>query len=315
MASVIGTWNLENLFRPGESAGPSSDSAYDEKLTALATTIEQIAPDVLAVQEVGDPDALDDLVERLEGTWHVELADPDRRGIRVGFLSRSELTEVEQHANFPDGVSAVQLNDEGETASRLGRPLLKATVDLGGSDPLTLVTCHVKSKLLTYPGNRFSPRDEDERARYALYALGLRAAEAATVRSYATTLLDGAGDQRALAVMGDLNDGVHSATTTMLVGPPGSEIGTAGFERSDKGDPMRLWNLAPLIAEDRRFTRTYEGRPEMIDHILASHALVERIDTADTVDAGGGSVTDFPSERRDAAPSDHRPVIAEIRTT
>ena len=25
---VIGTWNLENLFRPGDQAGPSDDAAY-----------------------------------------------------------------------------------------------------------------------------------------------------------------------------------------------------------------------------------------------------------------------------------------------
>lgn len=51
---------------------------------------------------------------------------------------------------------------------------------------LTLVTCHLKSKLLTYAGRRFSPRDEDERARNAVYAFNRRAAEPATVRTYAT---------------------------------------------------------------------------------------------------------------------------------
>jgi hypothetical protein len=55
------------------------------------------------------------------------------------------------------------------------------------------VSCHLKSKLLSYPGNRFNPRDEGERARYAGYALALRAAEAITLRDYATGLLDGQG--------------------------------------------------------------------------------------------------------------------------
>src|SRR3954454_2977472 len=52
---TIATWNLENLFRPGADAGPTDEDAYDAKLAALAHMIEQIAPDVLAVQEVGDP--------------------------------------------------------------------------------------------------------------------------------------------------------------------------------------------------------------------------------------------------------------------
>lgn len=46
----IATWNLENLFRPGTGAGPPSQAAaYEEKLTALAHTITQLAPDVIAV--------------------------------------------------------------------------------------------------------------------------------------------------------------------------------------------------------------------------------------------------------------------------
>ncbi len=85
---TVGTWNLENLFRPGNEAGSDSDAAYEAKLTALAETITTLAPDVLAVQEVGEPDALADLVGRLGGTWHTALADPDSRGIRVDVLSR-----------------------------------------------------------------------------------------------------------------------------------------------------------------------------------------------------------------------------------
>lgn len=53
-----------------------------------------MAPDVLAVQEIDDPEALDDLVSRLEGGWKTALADPDSRDIRVGFISKRALTKV-----------------------------------------------------------------------------------------------------------------------------------------------------------------------------------------------------------------------------
>lgn len=79
---TVGTWNLENLFGPGSEAGPDSDAVYGAKLTALAETITTLAPDVLAVQEVGEPEALADLVDRFGGTWHTALAEPDGRGIR-----------------------------------------------------------------------------------------------------------------------------------------------------------------------------------------------------------------------------------------
>ena len=64
-----------------------------------------------------------------------------------------------------------------------------------------------------------TPDDEDQRARYAAYALGRRAAEAATVRIRANQLLDGHGQDRAVIVLGDLNDTEYSATTTTLQGP------------------------------------------------------------------------------------------------
>lgn len=72
---TVATWNLENLFRPDSDAGPESEATYEAKLKALAETITELAPDVLAVQEVGEPEALGDLVDRLAGTWHTALAN------------------------------------------------------------------------------------------------------------------------------------------------------------------------------------------------------------------------------------------------
>ena len=126
--------------------------------------------------------------------------------------------------------------------AEMGRGALRVRVNIDGRD-VDLVSCHLKSKLLTFPGGRFSPRDEGERARFAGYALYRRAAEAVTLRAFANRLLDGHGRERAVIVLGDLNDEPAAATTQILLGPPGSEIGTPGFERPDQGDGARLWNL------------------------------------------------------------------------
>jgi len=65
----VATWNLENLFAPGTAAAAApSQATYEAKLTALASTITAIGPDVLAVQEIGPPPALDDLANALPGT-------------------------------------------------------------------------------------------------------------------------------------------------------------------------------------------------------------------------------------------------------
>lgn len=99
---------------------------------------------------------------------------------------------------------------------------------------------------------------------------------------------------------------------TLINGPGGSEIGTAGFDRPDRGDATRLWNLAPAIPAERRFSRTYRGRRELIDHILISHALLAGLGDVDTLDIGATSVTDTPSARAGEPASDHRPVLADL---
>lgn len=231
---VVGTWNVENLFRPGSDAGPDSDAAYDAKLTALARTITGLAPDVLAVQEIGDPKALADLVTRLDGRWHSELADPDGRGIRVGVLSRLPLSDVEQVVAFPKGLRPIQVDDTDTILHQMGRPALRVRVTVN-STTVDVVSCHLKSKLLTFPGGRFSPTDEDERARFAVYALHRRAAEAATVRAYATALLAGHGQQRALLVTGDLNDEPRPRprnSCTARPAPRSAHPGTTGRTRA-----------------------------------------------------------------------------------
>ncbi|WP_420841945.1 endonuclease/exonuclease/phosphatase family protein [Haloactinopolyspora alba] len=312
---VIATWNLENLFLPGEGSGHPPDRAtYDAKLDALASTVEGAgAVDVLAVQEVGDAEAATDLAARLGESWTVHLSQhPDPRGIRVGVLSTRPITETEDVAEFPAELGGVRSSDDGETTTRMRRGAFRARFDTDAG-PVDVVTCHLKSKLLTYPGGRFWPRSEGERARYGAYALYQRAAEATTVRSWANRIIDGEGQQRSVVVCGDLNDEVRAATTQILLGPGGSEIGTPGEERPDQGDAWRLWNTAPLIPQERRYSRIYRGRRELIDHVLVSHELLQHVDEVDSlVDRALPSVDDTPTARAQATHSDHAPVVARF---
>ncbi|MEV0257127.1 endonuclease/exonuclease/phosphatase family protein [Streptomyces sp. NPDC050732] len=328
---IVGTWNLENLYRPGGEYGPKDKVTYEAKLASLAAAVTALGPSVLGVQEVGDRAALEDLASLLEGTWHLTLSrHADDRGIRVGFLTSLPVSVVADEAAFPERVRPVQADDTGRTTSRAGRGILAVTVSTRAFF-FDVVVCHLKSKLLSYPGGRsggrpgvrpgvrFQPLDEGERARYAAYALHRRAAEATAVRALADRLLHGDGREHGVAVLGDLNDEVGAATTQILLGPPGSEIGTPGFDRPDKGDATRLWNVAPLIPPDRRFSRIHAGRRELIDHVLVSRGLLDQVRTADTGAPGAAagalpSVADGdPAVRRDATGSDHAPVWMRIQ--
>lgn len=319
------TWNLENLFLPGEGGGPDDEAAFDRKLKGLAATILDLAPDVLAVQEVGSEAAFGALRAALGGRYpHARLSSlPDGRGIRVGFLSGLEIEAHEDFADFPAGpfgsVPGLDRFGDPEAETRMGRGALRVRVRPTSDVPVDLITAHLKSKLLSFPsasgGARFAPEDEDERAVVAGLALVRRAAEAVTLRVRANALLSGEG--QALALLGDLNDVTDAATTQLLQGPPGSEIGTAGFDRTDLGDAARLFNLAPLIPEGRRFSRVYRGEGELIDHILVSGGLlpgrprrVPAVDSHVDLPAALPSVTGDPGLRRDEPRSDHAPVTA-----
>src|SRR6476660_7135721 len=130
------------------------------------------------------------------------------------------LTTFDPVAAFPDMLRAIQQGDKPtDNTTAMGRPALQVRVRIQDTD-IDLIAAHFKSKLLTFPPNRFSPQDEGERARFGAYALYRRAAEAVTVRATATALL---------------------ATTQILNGPTGSEIGTGGLNQPDHGDRQRLW--------------------------------------------------------------------------
>ncbi|MEV0537956.1 endonuclease/exonuclease/phosphatase family protein [Kitasatospora sp. NPDC050463] len=320
--AIIGTWNLENFCRPlpaGSTPDPNKCAAkdqatYDAKVDALAGVITQLAPDLLGVQEVGSQDALDDLVAKLPGTWHTAISDhPDPRGIRVGVISRFPLLDIQQRKDFPAGLHPVQVEDDGipgSPTSEMGRGGLAVRVEPTPGQSLQVAVCHLKSKLLTFPNKQHSTTDERLRARYGAYALLRRTAEAVTMRALADDLLQGDGRTHDVIVLGDLNDEWKAATTQILYGPPGSQMGTGGFDHPDRGDAERLWNLAPKLLEQGGFSRIFEGQPELIDHILISHSLLAKFEKVSTGNGPLPTVTEAQPAAPHSQPSDHSPVVA-----
>jgi endonuclease/exonuclease/phosphatase family metal-dependent hydrolase len=317
---TVTTWNVQNLFPAGSADGPNTQNDYDDKLNALADAVRTLAPDVLALQEIGDTASLDDLLERVGGTWHTAVSThPDPRGIRVGFASRLPITASHEVTVFAAGLAPIQSDDTGGTATAPSRGFLQIAVTVPGAGPVELVTAHLKSKLLTYPNGRFQPRDEDERARFAAYALYKRAAEATTLRAYLTQLLAGAGQTTPAILLGDLNDDPQAATTQILLGPPGSEIGTPGETIPDQGDATRPFNLAPKLPPDQQYSRIYRGRRELIDHILISHALLAatlNVQSGTNIATGPElrSLSDNPKTTNTTTGSDHVPITARFNT-
>jgi endonuclease/exonuclease/phosphatase family metal-dependent hydrolase len=336
MFSVM-TWNLENFERPAANAADATNDRYSQKLQQISELITSAGPDLVGVQEVladpknPTPPAFDDLRAALGAEWTGCLSPrPDPRGIRVGWLARGQLSNPTDVAVYPHQVPATTIDDDGNqitaiTASKRGA--LAVTYTRGDGLTVQALTAHLKSKLLTFPGHdpqhpQFDTRDEAERARFGLYALNQRAAEAVTIRAWATDQLQGHGQERHLLVCGDLNDTPQAATTQILLGRPGSQLGTGGFNQPDWGDSNRLWNLAPKMPVGdpvtgkgaANWSRINNGVKELIDQILASHVLVHALESTESLPLEGiKSVTADPASLADmAAPSDHRPVIARF---
>ena len=307
---TVATWNVENLFLPGGDAGPSSEDVYVRKLAYLAGTIAAVGADLVCLQELGGDEPLADLAAATGGALpHTAIGRPDDRGIRVGLISRFPVLERYDWVDFPAGALPRVEDPDGHVLTAMGRGALETVLDLGtlaGGSRLRVVTAHLKSKILSFPDDRFFPLDEDERARGAGYALTRRAAEAVAVRVNLNRWMPREPDIP-VVLAGDLNDEPTAVTTSLLSGP---EDGSPN--RPDLGDPYRLYNLADRIPTERAFSRIFRNRRELIDHIMISRPLLLAGVTADSFVDDLIGITEDIDSRRDAVRPDHAPLWARI---
>ncbi len=336
------TWNVENLFPPGVKISAQktvTQEDYDAKLAYLVEKILDIQPDVLALQEIGGKDdddtrSIDDLQTRLNGQYPFKLlsSHPDGRHIRVGFLSKFAFPHYANIVDLAPGeLSSVPDWWPNPPVIHLGRGALQIEVEPAAGIRIRLITAHLKSKLITYPGGRFSPKDEDERARGTGLALLRRAAEATAVRVHLNGVMQPTVTTHTI-VLGDFNDEPHAATTQMFLGPEDADATS-----DDKLDYTRLYNLVDSIprrgdeshnkwflAEGERFSRISNGRREQIDHLMVSKSLLgpgaelrqDHWKVTEVRSLVGSilneNVTDNPSDRVGKARPDHAPVYARF---
>jgi endonuclease/exonuclease/phosphatase family metal-dependent hydrolase len=288
---TVMTWNLENLFAPGAEGAPD-DGTFAAKLQFIGQTVAAAQADVLAVQELGGDDALAALLGATAGHFvHAQASShADGRGIRVALLSTRPLSEVREPHAFdvsryapvpaltpPDAPAPV-------VKTALSRGAVSAVVQVGGQR-VRVTTAHLKSKLLNYPRRNgrtsFTPADERERTLGTYAATALRNTEAATLRDFVSDAM-AAEPGTACVLLGDLNDGPEAASTQILLGPEDLDA-----SRADAGDATRLYNLVlpipgpqgtkgdvAMVPPERRFSRRFNGRGELIDHVLASRHLL-----------------------------------------
>ncbi|MDX2204608.1 MAG: endonuclease/exonuclease/phosphatase family protein [Hyphomicrobiaceae bacterium] len=281
----IATFNLESLDLP-----PKAKVPIEVRAAVLRPQLERLEADILCLQEINGQHvqgvqerrliALDRL---LEGTRYAHYARaethaPGGRGSapvhnlvtlsRFAIVARRELL----HELEPP-ISYVMRTDRPHTGApaplRFDRPVLLTEIELPGGRRLAVVNVHLRAPLAaSVPGQKLEPFVWRSTAGWAegyfLSALR-RAHQALEVRVLVDELLDAEPD-RLLAVAGDLNVEDHEVALRLLQAA-----------EEDTGNPdlaaRALVLLDRALPADRRWSVLHHGRPQMLDHILASRAL------------------------------------------
>jgi endonuclease/exonuclease/phosphatase family metal-dependent hydrolase len=125
----VATWNIERF---GTSGGPSDDALQFSNVKAV---VEQSGIDLFAVQEIGDADDFDRLLDELGDDFGGTVTGG---GFGIGFIWRTEVVEPTTIRNILTGQSFA-------FASR--PPLLleaNITTSVGPTIPITFIVLHAK---------------------------------------------------------------------------------------------------------------------------------------------------------------------------
>jgi endonuclease/exonuclease/phosphatase family metal-dependent hydrolase len=282
----IATFNLES-FGKADGRSPS----YDERAAVLRPQLERLAADVLCLQEVDAPKIAG--VRRLVDLERL-LADPSYAEHRLmastgpsgtgpadvhNLAVATCLPVVESRDLRNDLVepplfrrqSAVP-PDDAPVPLGWDRPLQHLALGLSGGRRLHLFNVHLRAPLgASVPGQKAGPfawKSVSGWAEGFFMAAVKRAGQALELRLAVERVFD-AEPEALIAVCGDFNAEDHSTAL---------RLACAGEDDTGSGHlaPRLLTPVARSLPADRRFTVLHHGRPEMLDHILASRSLFAR---------------------------------------
>lgn len=315
--------NLERFFDtandPNTSDPVLTQTAFDNRLNKVSLHVRNVlrSPDVIGVQEAENIGALTALGDKINSdTVAAGGSDPgyqaflvegnDVGGIDVGLLvktARVTVLEVTQ-----EGKDATFINpDTGQPETLNDRPPLilraTATPPASSSFPITVIVNHLRSLLgINDPtdGNRVRAK---RRAQAEFLANLIQARQAADPAENIISV----GDYNAF----QFNDGYVDGIGTIKGAPtPSDQVVLAS---SDLVNPD-LTNLVDTISAEQRYSFSFAGNGQVLDHVLVTSNLLPRV----TRFHYGRNNADFPeSFRNDPGRSerfsDHDNPVAYIR--
>jgi endonuclease/exonuclease/phosphatase family metal-dependent hydrolase len=240
---TVATYNVENFVVADRMADGVYHAAYpkpESEKTALCRAIAGVAPDILAVEEMGPAPFLAEFQRELRAvgqdfafTALLEAADPDRH---VAVLSKVPLKDVRRHALLPTR------NAGGRDVVKRG--VLEVVVATSAGD-CTIFVLHLKS--------RYTDRADDPESAQQ------RAAEAEAVRDLVLARQPDPRDAKFI-VCGDWNDTRGSRPVRALTRRGATEIGEILPAIDSRGESWTHY-----YHKDDSYSR--------IDYVLVSAAL------------------------------------------
>lgn len=274
----VATYNLENyLLQPTESR---SFVKSPEARTKVRESIRALNPDVLALEEIGGPDALVELRASLKADgldFHYwELVAGDDTNIQVAVLSKLPIVARRSHTNETYLLDGRRF--------RVSRGFAEVDIRAAPDFTFTLIAAHLKSR-------RPVPEADEAEERFQ---------EAKILRGIIDRRLARQPDAP-LIVLGDFNDVKDSNAVKEI-------IGRGRFKLTDTRPAERNGDNAPAenaFFDPRAVTWTeYYGKEDVysrMDYILLSPALARNWDRNNTY---------VLTMSNWGVASDHRPIVA-----
>lgn len=320
----LATFNIESL-----DLGPDTDLPFKARAAALRPILERLGADILCLQEVngqhvaGAPErrltALDALLAgtRYQAYARAATTGPSGQGVAsVHNLVTLSRFPVRRHHELRHTHVAPPLHSFlSGTAKGIGpqpigfdRPLLVAEIDMPDGACLHVVNLHLRApRASPVAGEKLDSATWRTTGGWAegYYLSSLkRSAQALELRLAIDDMLARAPDAL-IAVAGDFN-AEERETPVRLVAAEEEHTGNPALAAQS------LVVLDRALPADRRWSVLHRGRPEMLDHILASQALWRRFRS---IEAHNDSLADeaLASAARGAvAGSLHAPLVAEL---
>ena len=320
----IATFNIENLDEVEDDRSPS----FEVRAAALRPALERLDADILCLQEVhgqerqGEPRRLLTLIKLLEETKYADfqiestrvVGEPDVYDVRnlvTVIRPDMEFTEVRQIRN--DRTEKPQYRyvttgnpDEPVRDITWERPLLYTKVHLPSGTTIHVINLHLKSRIPTDIPNqkidRFTFKTAAGWAEGYFVSSIKRVGAALETRIVIDDIFDDEPDAN-VVVCGDFNADLDNVPVAAIRG----RVEDTG--NGDLGGRVML-PCETSVPESSRFSLYHHGRPEMLDHLLVSRAMIYSYrgteihnETLHDESVAFAFDTKFPE-------SDHAPVVA-----